>query len=321
VNLDWVPAEHKEKVDALLPILIEACEAAEKSKRFLDLQLNPKAAWKGWPAEVAEEWLNKRPKVLFDYFAGDTTPAKVGAALKARLHDVYRPQTGNKIGRPAREPVPGLVVAPEVDALLNDVTWDAMAKSGAITDAEGMRATLKLPSIRDEDGDDSDVVIASAGTVKGAAFAARYTSLRGDLYWSDVRNVLELWVRARPELLAEYEAWAAAGKPRAWEPGGEWIPAPGGGRKEHNPLVHIRASAWKAAQKAISMWRADGTVSLDAIIQAAGEEGLDSAKRPAAERVQHKPKTGHTHYAWGLRDRADCYHFPVETRPLGRVSL
>lgn len=293
-----------------MPTILAACTDAERSKRFIDMQLNPKAEWKGWPTEVAEAWLNKRPKVLFDYFAGTVTAERVGRAFKSRLHDTYRPATGAAVGRPPRVPQKGLQVPTVVSEALDDATWDAMGRMGGRPDLVALRQAVKIPTDRE---DDTPIVLKSAGTVTGRALQARYTSIRGDLYWADIRNTLQLWIMARPELVTEYEAWAAKGSPRAWEEGGEWVE----GHREHNPIVHIRTSAFRTALKAISQWRNDGNVSLDAIVDDGGWEAVKALQKPAPQRTQHKAKPGHEHYTWGLRDRVDCYHFPVEVRTGG----
>lgn len=290
-----------------------ACQDAERSKAFIDMQLNPKAEWAGWPIEITESWLGARPTVVSRYFEGLAHVNIAGRALRKYLRDAYRPRTGSKPGPAPREPIPGLHIPVEVSEALDDATWDAMRKMGGRPDAVALRQAVKLPKSEDVDGEDIQVVIQSAGVVTGAAFTARYTSIRGDLYWADVRNTLELWIMARPELVTEYAQWAEKGSPRAWEAGGDWIPVEGG-KVEHNPLIHIRTSAFRTAIKAIGQWRNDGTISLDSILESGGWEAVKEAVKPFPQRTQHKPPTGHQHYTWGLRDRVECYNFPVETR-------
>jgi hypothetical protein len=313
LDLSWVLPEHQERSGALVDEIARSCESAEKSKAFLDLQLNPRAEWRGWPAEVAEAWLATRPTVVADYFSGGRDVSVVGRAVRKRLRDVYRPQTGKPVGRPPREPQAGLEVPPAVSGALDDATWDAMGRMGGRPDLDAIRQAVKIPAPTDDEGDDIQVVIRSAGTVTGRALEARYTSIRGDLYWADIRNSLEVWIMARPELIAEFVEWDAKGEPRAWEEGGVWISRGDNDRREHNPLVHIRTSAFRTALKAISHWRNEGVVSLDAIL-AGGEESLAEVMRPKPQRVQHKPAKDGAHYAWGLRDDVNCYSFPVDHR-------
>lgn len=320
IDLSWVPAERKEKADKLAAALAEACERAEKSKRFIAIQLDPVAEWKGWPAEVAEAWLNKRPGVLFKYFAGEARIPDVTRALGLYFNNTYQPQSGRSRGRPAREPVAGLDVPQEVSEALDGAAWAAMWKFGGAVDGEAMRQALRLPKERDETGDDPATVIDSAGTVTGEANKARYMSARGDLYWADVRNSLDLYIRARPELVAAYLSWKALGKPRAWEAGGEWVQSEGG-RVEDNPLVLIAAYARKYALRFASTWSRDGShASYEVLAEETdfdiieGPDGLPKAVGKVAkvepERKQHHVKA---RYAWGLRDDVDCYSFPVET--------
>lgn len=304
-----------EKSAELTAELARACEDAEKSKAFLDLQLNPRLEWKGWPSEVAETWLATRPKVLERYLAGLADVLVVGRALRKRLRDVYRPTTGGKPGPKPREPQAGVAVPQAVSAVLDEATWDAMLKMGGRPDLTAIRQAVKPPKKEDADGVDVNLVIQSAGTVTGKHLEARYTSIRGDLYWADIRNSLELWMMARPELLEEFLAWDTLGQPRAWEEGGQWI-VTAGGKREHNPLVLIRTSAFRTAVKAISQWRNDGLVSLDAILQSGGEEAVAQLIKAKPQRTQHVKLTGHEHYSWGLRDRVECYEFPVTSRQM-----
>ena len=310
LDLTWLLPEHRHLAGPLVDEMTRSCEAAERSKPFLDLQLNPRAEWKGWPSEVAETWIATRPAVLGRYFDGLTNVGMVGRAFRKRLRDVYRPTGARPVGRPPREPVAGLDVPQAVSDALDDATWDAMGRMGGRPDLTAIRQAVKIPAPTDDEGDDIQVVIRSAGTVVGRALEARYTSIRGDLYWADIRNSLQVWVMARPELIAEFLEWEAKGQPRAWEDGGEWVALGERDRREHNPIIHIRTSAFRTALKAISHWRNEGLVSLDAILDS-GEESLVEIMRPKPQRAQHKALTGHEHYAWGLRDRVDCYSFPV----------
>lgn len=310
LDLSWLMEEHRHLAGPLVEEVTRSCAAAEKSKAFLDLQLNPRAEWRGWPHEVAEAWIGTRPTPLGRYFDGMADVGVVGRALRKRLRDVYRPSTGRPIGRPPREPQAGLEVPPAVSEALDDATWDAMGRMGGRPDLNAIRQAVKIPAPTDDEGDDIQVVIRSAGTVTGRALEARYTSIRGDLYWADVRNSLEVWIMARPELIAEFLDWDAKGEPRAWEEGGVWISRGENDRREHNPLVHIRTSAFRTALKAISRWRNEGLVSLDAILES-GEESLAELLKPKPQRAQHKPAKDGAHYAWGLRDDVACYSFPV----------
>jgi len=246
------------KAEALMPALTAACEAAKESKRFQEVLADPGAGWPGWPADVAEAWLTRRPKVLFEYFAGRATPEKVGATLRAHFQNAYRPKTGNARGRPARVSTRKVTVPSAVAEVLDAATWDAMRQAGAVTDSEAARATLTANT-------DPWEVIASAGLVRGRALKARYTSIRGDLYWADVRNTLELWIMARPELVEEFDEWDANGRPRAGYPDGKTIILNSGRKVEHNPLIHIGANAYLTAKKAIASWRNTGTVTLDSV--------------------------------------------------------
>lgn len=310
LDLSWVAPQHAAQAAQLVPVIVEACEKAEKSTRFIAMQLNPKAEWRGWPTEVAEEWLAKRPSILLRYFDDTATTADVSEALRVTFKNEYRPRTGNSRGMPKREPMPGLNVPADVSKALDAVSWDVMRKFGGTIDRTGFVQAAKVPSIRDEEGGDTVAVLRSVGTVKGTARKARYMSISGNLYWSDVRNTLDLWIRARPELLTEFSTWDDANRPRAWQEGGKWVPR-GNGRVEHNPLVLIRTSAYRTAAKAVSHWKQEGYISLDAVLDAAGEEGVAELRKPEPQRRQHKPKKDHAHYAWGLRDRVDCYDFPV----------
>lgn len=310
LDLTWVLPEHQPLAGPLVEEVTRSCESAEKSKAFLDLQLNPRLEWKGWPSEVAETWIATRPAVLGRYFDGMADVGVVGRALRKRLRDVYRPTGARPVGRPPREPLAGLQVPQGVSDALDDATWDAMGRMGGRPDLTAIRQAVKIPAPTDnEDGDDIQVVIRSAGTVTGRALEARYTSIRGDLYWADIRNSLEVWIMARPELIQEFLDWEAKGGPRAWEDGGEWVSKGPNDRREHNPLIHIRTSAFRTALKAISRWRNEGLVSLDAILDS-GEESLAEVMKPKPQRTQHKAKDG-AHYAWGLRDDVACYSFPV----------
>lgn len=316
LNLNWILPEHQHLAGPLVEMITEACADAERSTRFIDIQLDPKAEWRGWPAEVAEAWLESRPTVVARYFETGEGLTKVRTTLKARLRDVYRPPTGRSVGRPPKEPMPGLEVPEEVSGALDDATWDAMRTMGGRPDLAAIRQAVKVPAPTDSEGEDIQVVIRSAGTVTGRALEARYTSIRGDLYWSDIRNSLQVWIMARPELVAEFKRWDALGEPRAWQDGGEWFSKGENDRREHNPLLLIRTSAFRTALKAISRWRNEGFVSLDAILDAGGEESLAEVMKPRPERPQHKPPADHAHYAWGLRDRVECYNFPVEVRQM-----
>jgi hypothetical protein len=320
LNLSWVPEGHQHLAGPLVEEIAQSCAGAEKSKAFIDLQLNPKAEWKGWPSEVAETWLATNPKVVASYFGGKGDVETVGRALRKRLRDVYRPSTGKPLGRPTREPREGIVVPDAVAEVLDTTTWDVMRKFGSQTDLTAIRQLVKVPSATDVDGDDKEAVIQSAGTVREEALAARYTAIRGDLYWSDIRNNLELFIRARPELIDSYNEWAAKGSPRAWEEGGEWIVRGENDRREANPLIRIRAGAHKRAAEMVSKWKREGHLSyedladgdFDAVQAVDGTaKAMGAMARPKAQRSQHKPLTGHEHYAWGLRDQVDCYSFPV----------
>lgn len=305
VNMGWVLPEHQEKASELTEVLEAAIAKAEKSARFIAIQLDPRAVWQGWPSEVAEAWLESRPTVLGRYFEGVATASAVAKTLKGRFHNTYRIWTGERPGTKAREAVPGLDVPAAVSAALDEVTWDAVRRFGAATDETSIRQLVKVPAPGE---DDHKVVVLSAGTVQEEALTARYTSIRGNLYWSDVRNSLELWIRARPELLAEYADWAALGQPRAFHEGGRWVTKGENDRREHNPLVHIQATARKRAQDIITRWARDGFVSLDALMESGGEEAVKDVQRARPERRQHVAKQ---HFAWGLRDDVACYSFPV----------
>lgn len=309
LDLSWVEPEHQELTGELLEEIGRSCELAEKSKAFIGLQLDPHTEWRGWPAEVAEAWLESRPTVLAHYFEGIGSAEAVGRALRKRLRDVYRPVTGRPMGRPVREPIAGLEVPQGVSDALDDATWDAMGRMGGRPDLTAIRQAVKIPSPTDDEGEDIQAVILSAGTVTGRALEARYTSIRGDLYWADIRNSLQVWIMARPELVAEFVEWDAKGQPRAWEEGGEWISKGPGDQREHNPQIHIRTSAFRVALRAISRWRNEGFVSLDAILDSGGEEAIRDVQRARPERRQHPAKQ---HFAWGLRDDVNCYSFPVD---------
>ncbi len=312
LSLSFVEPEHQELTGELLEELEYACELAEKSKAFIELQLDPNAEWRGWPAEVAEAWLETRPSILARYFDGSgATAVEVGRALRKRFRDAYRPSTGRPMGRPVREPIAGLDVPEGVSEALDDATWDAMARMGGRPDLNAIRQAVKIPSPTDDEGEDTKVVILSAGTVTGRALEARYTSIAGDLYWADIRNSLQVWIMARPELIQEFAEWDTKGQPRAWENGGKWVGSGPNDHREHNPIIHIRTSAFKTALKAISRWRNEGLVSLDAILDGGGEESLKDVQRTRPERRQHD--AAKQHFAWGLRDDVDCYSFPVVT--------
>lgn len=313
LDFSWVELEHRDKAAELVPILTETCVRATRSKRFIDMQLNPRSEWKGWPEEVAEAWIAKRPAVLFKYLEGQVVGAVVAKALMARLQDAYRPSTGRPVGRPPREPLPGLDVPEAVSRVLDSVTWTVMRKFGGRPDQTSFVQAAKVAAVEDSDTERAAMVL-SVGTVKGSARKARYTSIRGDLYWGDVRNGLELWIRSHPELLDQFREWDARGRPRAWEEGGMWVARGSQNRREHNPLILIKATAHKRARDLVSRWARDGHLSLDAILDGPGEQGLRDLQKPLVERTQHKPKPGHEHYAWGLRDDVDCYSFPVESR-------
>lgn len=310
LDLDFVEPAHQELTSELLAEIAVACQDAETSANFIAMQLNPGLVWKGWPSEVAEDWLESRPSVLGRHFEGDgTTAADVGRALRKRLRDVYRPSTGGKPGTKPRQALAGLEVAEAVSEALDTVTWDTIRKFGGSTDDTSIRQLVKLPAPGE---DDHAVVVKSAGTVREEALSARYTSIRGDLYWSDIRNSLELWIRARPELLDEHAEWVALGEPRAFHDGGRWISKGENDRREHNPLVHILATARKRAADIVTRWARDGFVSLDALMEEGGESAIEEARKARPERVQHRaPKPG-AHYAWGLRDDVNCYNFPVD---------
>lgn len=304
IDMGWVLVEHRDKAAELMGVLAMACEDAEKSKAFLDLQMNPSLEWKGWPVEVVEDWLTTRPRVLGRYLDDEVDAEAVGRYVRKHFRKYYaRPVTGGRPGTRPRIPVPGLVVHPGLSALLDKVTWEAMRKAGASTDDTGIRQLVKIPAPGE---DDHEVVIRSAGTVGEDALRARYTSLRGDLYWADIRNSLEFWIRARPEHVSDYAAWYEAGCPRAWEDAGRWVPRVGG-RVEHNPSLLIAATAWKRATDMILKWKNDTDISLDSLLDESGDF-LAEVLKPRPERRQHATKQ---HFAWGLRDDVACYSFPV----------
>lgn len=297
--------EDQDKVKALTAEIEASCTEAERSKAFIAMQLDPTIEWAGWPIELAEKWLDRKNPTVDRYFHGLAHINIVGRALRKHLRDAYRPRTGLKPGPKPKEPQAGLEVPLALSEALDGATWDAMRKAGASTDLTAIRQAVKVPAEHDDGEEDTPVVIRSAGTVTGRHLEARYTSIQGDLYWGDIRNSLELWLRARPEHVEAYNAWPGA---RAWEEGGEWLPVEGG-RVEHNPVVLVRSSAYRRALDIILAWKRDGTVSLDALYDARGDDGLIEARRAKPERKQ---VTGNEHYAWGLRDNVDCYNFPVQ---------
>lgn len=292
IDLSWVLPEHQPLAAELLDELDNSIQEATTSKAFIQIQLDPAIPWPGHPEDITETWLSKRPAIVAGFFQGEASANEVGKALRAHLRSAYRPRKGGKPGTKPREPKEGVTVPEGVSGLLDEATWDAMRKSGSTTDLDAIRQAVKVPAPTDVDGADKAAVLLSAGTVTGEALEARYTAIQGNLYWSDIRNSLELWVRARPELLDAYEAWEADGKPRAWDPKGEWR-RKGNGRVEHNPSVLLRVSAFRTALSIIQAWKQDRPLSLDAIVELYGEARYwEATKRP--------PTQGG--YVMGLRD-------------------